>query len=162
LETREQEKTTEQEGSMKVTSSAFRHGERIPQQYSRNDSDKSPPLHIEGVPPGARSLAVIVDDPDAQRAPFTHWVMFNIDPKVVDINEDSVPESAKQGANDWGETEYGGPQPPSGEHRYLFNVFALNSKLDLPAGAKRSDLEREMSNRILDKAVLEGRYAAAA
>jgi Raf kinase inhibitor-like YbhB/YbcL family protein len=147
---------------MKVTSSAFRDGERIPQQYARNDSDKSPPLHIEGVPAGARSLALIMDDPDAKRAPFTHWVMFNIDPKVVDINEDSVPESAKQGSNDWGQTEYAGPQPPSGEHRYLFNVFALDSKLDLPAGAKRADLEREMGHHILDKAVLVGRYAAAA
>jgi Raf kinase inhibitor-like YbhB/YbcL family protein len=147
---------------MKVTSSAFRDGERIPQQYSRSDSDKSPPLHIEGIPAGARSLALIMDDPDAKRAPFTHWVMFNIDPKVVDINEDSVPTSAKQGANDWGQTEYSGPQPPSGEHRYLFKIFALDSKLDLPAGVKRSDLEREMSHHILDKSVLVGKFAAAA
>jgi Raf kinase inhibitor-like YbhB/YbcL family protein len=147
---------------MKVTSSAFREGERIPQQYSHKSSDKSPPLHIEGVPAGARSLAVIMDDPDAPRGLFTHWVMFNIDPKIADINEDSVPASAKQGTNSLGNSEYNGPQPPSGEHRYFFNVFALDSKLDLPSGAPRQDLEKEMGHHILDKAVLMGRYAAAA
>lgn len=147
---------------MKVTSSAFREGERIPQQYSRNASDKSPPLHIEGVPAGTRSLALIMDDPDAQRAPFTHWVMFNIDPKISDINEDSVPGSATQGENSWGNSEYNGPQPPSGEHRYFFNVFALDSKLDLPSGAKRNEVEQKMGRHILDKAVLMGKYAAAA
>src|SRR5687768_17050424 len=130
---------------MNITSPAFPHGGRIPTRYARADLDKSPPLHIEGVQPGAKSLALIMDDPDAPGGTFTHWLLFNIDPKLENIGEDSVPETARQGTNDWGEAEYGGPQPPSGEHHYLFNVFALDSKLDLPAGATRKDLEKEMS-----------------
>src|SRR6185369_12422742 len=127
---------------MRITSTAFGDGERIPQQYSRYHDDKNPPLHIDDVPPNARSLVLIMDDPDAPRGLFTHWVVFDIDPKTTDIGEDRVPEApARQGQNSWGEAQYGGPRPPSGEHRYFFRLFALDTLINLPRGSARADVE---------------------
>lgn len=146
---------------MRISSPAFRNGEYIPQQYSRDDEDKSPPLSIEGVPANARSLVLIVDDPDAPGGLFTHWVVFDMDPKTMEIGEDHAPENARQGTNSWGETQYGGPQPPLGEHRYLFHVYALDTTLDLPRGSTRTEVERAMSGHVVDVAELMGRYAAA-
>jgi Raf kinase inhibitor-like YbhB/YbcL family protein len=145
---------------MRITSPAFRHGEFIPRQYSRYGEDKSPPLDVEDVPANTRSLVSIVDDPDAPRGLFTHWVVFDLDPKTADIVEDHAPENARQGSNSWGETQYGGPQPPSGEHRYVFRVHALDTKLDLPRGSTRAEVERAMSGHALEAAELMGRYAA--
>jgi Raf kinase inhibitor-like YbhB/YbcL family protein len=145
---------------MKLTSPAFRDGERIPLQYSRDDADKSPPLTIEGVPTGAQSLVLLVDDPDAPGGNYCHWIVFDIDPDVRDIGEDSVPENARQGTNDYGEVQYGGPQPPSGEHRYFFKLFALNHKLDLPRGSTRDQVVRAMQPHIIDTATVMGRFAA--
>lgn len=145
---------------MKLTSPAFRDGERIPRQYSRDDADKSPPLTIEGVPAGTKSLALIVDDPDAPGGNYCHWIVFDIDPKLPEIGEDSVPQMARQGTNDYGEVQYGGPQPPSGEHRYFFKLFALDRKLDLPRGSTRDQVEQAMQGHILDTATLMGRFAA--
>src|SRR5688572_27123925 len=133
---------------MKITSVAFRDGERIPEQYSRDGADKSPPLHIVDVPAGTRSLALIMDDPDAPTGTFTHWIVFDIDPKLTDIGEDSVPQMSRQGTNDYGEVQYGGPQPPSGEHRYFFKLFALDKKLDLSRGSTRAEVERAMDGHI--------------
>ncbi|HMJ89785.1 MAG TPA: YbhB/YbcL family Raf kinase inhibitor-like protein [Candidatus Acidoferrum sp.] len=147
---------------MRITSTAFRDGEHIPQQYSRYHQNKVPPLHIEDVPADARSLALIMDDPDAPSGLFTHWVVFDIDPKTGDIDEDHAPEApARQGANSWGETQYGGPRPPSGEHRYFFHLYALDTKLDLAYGSIRAEVEQAMQGHVLDAAELMGRYAAA-
>ena len=125
---------------MKLSSIAFRHGEHIPIQYTRDGNDKSPPLQISEVPPNTRSLALIMDDPDAPRGTFTHWIVFDIDPKTFEVGEDHAPESGRQGANDWGQAEYGGPKPPSGEHRYFFHLYALDKKLDLPRGSTRDQV----------------------
>jgi Raf kinase inhibitor-like YbhB/YbcL family protein len=147
---------------MRITSTAFRNGEFIPQQYSRYHEDKSPPLHIDGVPPNARSLALIMDDPDAPRGLFTHWIVFDLDPKTTDIGEDHAPEApARQGANSWGEAQYGGPRPPSGEHRYFFRVYALDTIIDLPRGSTRAQVEQAMQGHVLDTTELMGRYSAA-
>ncbi|HTD67472.1 MAG TPA: YbhB/YbcL family Raf kinase inhibitor-like protein [Candidatus Limnocylindria bacterium] len=145
---------------MRITSSSFRDEEHIPRQYSRYGEDKSPPLHIEGVPANARSLVLIVDDPDATRGLFTHWIVFNIDPKTTDIGEDHVPEGARQGANGWGESQYGGPRPPSDDHRYFFRLYALDAELDLPRGSTRATIESAMRAHVLDTAELMGRFAA--
>lgn len=91
---------------------------------------------------------------------FCHWIVFDIDPKLSEIGEDSVPEMARQGANDYGEVQYGGPQPPSGEHRYFFKLYALNRKLDLPRGSTREDVEVAMRPHIVETASLMGRFAA--
>src|SRR5256885_4877144 len=146
---------------MRITSLAFRDGEHIPQQYSRYGQDKSPPLHIEGVPENAEGLVLIMDDPDAPRGLFTHWVVFDIDPKTRDIDEDHAPEPpARQGKNSWGETQYGGPRPPSGEHRYFFRLFGLDTRLNLPRGSEREQVENAMEGHIIAEAELMGRYAA--
>src|SRR2546423_3346282 len=125
---------------MRITSPAFRDEEHIPRQYTRDDKDKSPPLNIEGVPANAKSLLLIMDDPDAPRGTFTHWIVFDLDPKTEEIEEDHAPRNARQGTNDWGQTEYGGPKPPSGEHRYFFRLYALDEKIDLPRGSSRGEI----------------------
>jgi hypothetical protein len=146
---------------MRITSQSFRNGEFIPQQYSRYHNDKSPPLRIEDVPAEARSLVLIMDDPDAPSGLFTHWVVFDIDPKTTEIGEDHAPEApARQGQNSWGETQYGGPRPPSGEHRYFFRLYALGKRLDLPRGSTRDQIEQAMNGHVLETADLMGRYAA--
>src|SRR5882762_7399525 len=146
---------------MRISSLAFRDGEHIPQQYSRYGDDKSPPLRFEGVPANAESLLLIMDDPDASRGLFTHWVVFDIDPKTAEIDEDHAPETpARQGKNSWDETQYGGPRPPSGEHRYFFRLYALNMKLNLPRGSDRERVENAMEGHVIAEAELMGRYAA--
>ena len=144
---------------MKLTSQAFKDGRKIPDQYTKYGANHVPPLHFDNVPERARSLALVVDDPDAPSGTFNHWVLFNMDPKVRDIKEDRVPVMAMQGRNDFGEVEYDGPHPPSGEHRYFFKAFALDTMLPLTRGCKPQDLEREMKGHVLDSATLMGKFA---
>ena len=136
---------------MQITSQAFTNGGKIPDKYTM--------IHIEQVPEKARSLALIVDDPDAPKGTFNHWILFNMDPKIKDIKEDCVPVMASQGQNDFGEVGYGGPKPPSGEHRYFFKAYALDTVLPLGRASKRDELEREMKDHVLDSAMLMGKYA---
>lgn len=145
---------------MKISSSVFHNGETIPEEYGREAEDKSPPLVIDDVPAGAESLALIMDDPDAPGQVFTHWVLFNISPNATNLHEDVMPILMKTGINDYGETRYGGPKPPSGEHRYYFRLYALDTRLPLPRGATRAEVEGAMKGHILAKAELMGRYAA--
>jgi Raf kinase inhibitor-like YbhB/YbcL family protein len=144
---------------MKIISQAFAEGGKIPDQYTKYGADKIPPIHIDDIPERARSLALIVDDPDAPGGTFNHWLLFNLDPKTRDIKEDCVPVMATQGRNDYGDVAYGGPQPPSGEHRYFFKAYALDTVLPLARGTKRQELEREMKDHVLDSATLMGKYA---
>ena len=146
---------------MKITSSAFEEGDLIPRQYTREGADKSPPLHIEDVPEKAKSLVLVMEDPDAPNGTFTHWILFNISPTTKEIHEDSPPVMATQGRNDWGDVGYGGAKPPSGEHRYIIRLFALDGVLPLSRGAKRADVEKAMEGRVLEEAELVGRYAHA-
>src|SRR2546429_3487 len=97
---------------MKISSPVFKEGEKIPKDYTRDGADKSPPLHLEQVPEKAKSLALIMDDPDATKGTFNHWLLFNVDPNVHDIREGSAPVMATQGRNDWGEADYGGAEHP--------------------------------------------------
>lgn len=144
---------------MKITSQAFTQGGAIPNKYSRYGENRIPPLHLEEVPQNALSLALIVDDPDAPNGTFNHWLLFNVDPKIRDIKENCVPVLATQGRNDFGEIEYDGPKPPSGEHRYFFRAYALDSVLSLGRGSKRPELEREMKDHVIESAELMGKYA---
>jgi Raf kinase inhibitor-like YbhB/YbcL family protein len=145
---------------MRITSPVFRNGDFLPRQYTRDGEDKSPPLRIEDVPANTQSLVLIVDDPDAPRGVFTHWIVFDLDPKTFDIGEDHAPENARQGTNDWGQVEYGGPKPPSGEHRYFFRLFALDRKLDLSRGSTRRQVEGAMQGHVIATAELMGRYSS--
>ncbi|TAL05668.1 MAG: YbhB/YbcL family Raf kinase inhibitor-like protein [Verrucomicrobia bacterium] len=144
---------------MKITSQAFTDGGKIPDKYTMYGDNLIPPLHLDGVPEKARSLALVVDDPDAPSGNFSHWILFNMDPKIRDIKENSVPAMAMQARNDFGETEYDGPKPPSGEHRYYFKAFALDTMLPLNRGSKRPDFKREAKGHVLDTASLMGKYA---
>ena len=141
---------------MKLTSAAFAHNESIPSKYTCDGTDINPPLAIEGVPAGAASLALIMDDPDAPVGTWDHWIVWNIPPQTTLIGEKSVP--GVQGKNGWGRSDYGGPCPPKGTHRYFFKLYALDIKPDLKAGAPKAALEKAMQGHILAQTELIGLY----
>ena len=145
--------------SLKVTSSAFPDGGKIPKKYTCDHSNVSPPLRIENLPKDVKSLALIVDDPDAPGRTWTHWLLWNIDPKATEIREDSVPQNAVQGTSDFGSAKYGGPCPPSGSHRYHFKVYALDTALSLPSSANKAAMEKAMGGHIVAKGSLMGTYS---
>ncbi|ACB77341.1 YbhB/YbcL family Raf kinase inhibitor-like protein [Opitutus terrae] len=145
---------------MQLTSSAFRFGESLPDRFSREGGNVSPPLLFSDVPAPTQSLALIMDDPDAPRGVFTHWVLFNLEPNVGVLTENHVP-GGTPGRNDWGEVGYGGPRPPSGTHRYFFHAFALDGRLALPRGATRREVEQALEGHVLARAELMGRFTAA-
>ena len=145
--------------SMEITSPAFENGKQIPEKYTCDGENISPPLNFSGVPKGAKSLVIIMDDPDAPGKTFTHWLVWNIP-----ANTKGLPEGAKitypQGKNDFGEIGYGGPCPPPGTgiHHYRIKVFALDTFLDLSEGAARKDLEKAMSGHVMAEGTLIGLY----
>lgn len=145
---------------MKITSTAFKNNEQIPQEYTCDGDDINPPLKFEDVPNEAASLALIISDPDAvPKKPFYHWVLFNMDPGTDHIDEDSVPATAIEGKNDSDKLEYGGPCPPSGTHRYIFKLYALDSILDLEEGAVAQEVKQEMEGHIVETAEVIGLYS---
>lgn len=147
---------------MILKSPAFHEGEAIPKKYSYKDRNVNPPLSIKGVPGGAESLALVMDDPDAVKPAgkvWDHWVVWNIDPDTESIEEDSVPSGSVEGTTDYDERGYGGPNPPDGLHRYRFRLFALDRKLDLSGSATKDDLEKEIEGHVIEKAELFGTYA---
>lgn len=151
-------KSSGETAKLEITSTAFRAGATIPEQFSCKGANYHPPLAFEGVPAKAVSLALIVDDPDAPGGTFTHWLVWNIDAKTKQIAQSSVPSGAMQGKNDFGKAGYGGPCPPSGVHRYCFRLFALDRKLDLRSGAKRAAVDRALAGHILANGTLMGRF----
>src|SRR5512139_1583032 len=130
--------------AMTITSPAFRNGDRIPSKFTCDGEDVNPALNISNVPPAAKSLVLIMDDPDAPGGMWVHWVVWNIGPETKEIAEHSVPAGAKQGVNDFRKTPYGGPCPPSGTHRYFFKLYALDVLLDLGPGTTKGALEKAM------------------
>ena len=143
---------------MKIESPAFKNSELIPSKYTCDGEDINPPLVISDVPENAKSLVLIVDDPDAPGGTWVHWTIWNIDPQTKEIPENSCPKDAVEGITDSGRPGYSGPCPPSGTHRYFFKLFALNTTLNLGTSAGVADIEREMEGNILAKAVLIGLY----
>jgi len=150
----ERKKMTE----LKISSPAFVTNGYIPARFSCDGTDINPPLVFDNVPSEAKSLALIVDDPDAPVGMWVHWVVWNIDPATREIVEDNVPRNAAQGKNDWKRNTYGGPCPPSGVHRYFFKLYALDTRLNLGSGAAKTDLEKAMHGHILASAELIGLY----
>ncbi len=144
-------------GELKLASPAFKNNEMIPAKYTCRGEDINPALEISGVPSNAKSLALIVDDPDAPAGIWVHWVVWNM-PPTQKINEDSVPPGSSQGVTDFGRPGYGGPCPPSGTHRYFFKLYALDSNLNLGPNTKKSDLENAMKGHILAQTQLIGLY----
>ena len=148
---------------MRLTSSAFSDGGEIPIRYTCEGSDVSPPLAWRGVPDAARSLALIVDDPDAPdpAAPtrvWVHWVVVDLPPEMTGLAEDVTQLAhGRIGENDWNRTRWGGPCPPIGRHRYVFKLYALDCRLEL-AHPTKHELERAMAGHVLAEATLIGTY----
>jgi Raf kinase inhibitor-like YbhB/YbcL family protein len=142
---------------MELTSSAFGNGESIPRRHTCEGEDLSPPLSWSGVPEAARSLALIVDDPDAPSGTFTHWLAWGIDPAAGGLREGEA--APLEGRNDFGETGYRGPCPPPGHgpHRYFFRLHALEEDPELQPGAGKDELERAVAGAV-EVAELIGTY----
>jgi hypothetical protein len=141
--------------TMKISSPEFAHNQLIPKKFACEGEDINPPLVIEDVPAKAKSLALIMDDPDAPLGTWVHWVVFNL-PVIPRIEENSIP--GKQGITNSGRKGYHGPCPPSGTHRYYFKVYALDTMLDLKEGISKGALEKAMQGHILAQAELIGLY----
>ncbi len=139
-----------------VKSPAFQPNNQIPKKYSCDGEQINPPLTVEGVPKEAKSLALIVDDPDAPHGTFDHWVVWDIPPATTKIAEHSIPGT--EGLNGARQKGFMGPCPPSGTHRYFFKVYALNTELKLGAKTTKRELEKAMENHILAKGELIGLY----
>jgi hypothetical protein len=143
---------------MELTSPAFEHEGRIPVKYTCDGDNINPSLEIASVPEAARSLALIMDDPDAPGGTFVHWTVWNIPAGTEIIEQDSVPEGAQEGMTSFGQSGYGGPCPPDGEHRYYFKLYALGGDIYLDPSATKEDLEKAMEPYILEQAELMGYY----
>ncbi|RJQ28454.1 YbhB/YbcL family Raf kinase inhibitor-like protein [Candidatus Parcubacteria bacterium] len=144
---------------MIITSPAFEDNATIPEKYTCDGGDINPELHIHNVPEDAVSLALVVDDPDAPGGTFTHWTVWNIDPKTTRIKEESVPSNGVEGMTSFGRVGYGGPCPPPGKpHRYYFKLYALKDMLNLPNGTTIKEFEAEKERHLIEKAELIGLY----
>jgi Raf kinase inhibitor-like YbhB/YbcL family protein len=154
--------------TVSLTSSAFDPREPIPKEYTADGRNVSPPPSCGGVPSGAGSLALICEDPDAPRGLFTHWVIFNLPPGLTDLGkavpaEAGLPGGSTQGTNSFGKLGYRGPSPPPGKpHRYVFRLFALDTRLDLPPSTTRDQLLAAVTGHVLGRGELTGIYGRAA
>ncbi len=145
-----------------LESKAFDNGGVIPKKYGYKNGNISPPLEIKGVPENTLSLALIMDDPDAMGAVgkvWVHWVLWNIEPDALEINENSIPSHCLEGETDFGEVGYGGPAPPDKEHTYVFKLYALDQKLEAAGGSTKKQIEEVMKNHVIAETRLEGRYS---
>jgi hypothetical protein len=150
--------------SFNLEGSAFKNGGDIPQKFTCDGADISPPLEWGDPPPGTKSLALIADDPDAPAGTWVHWVMYDLEPQTRQLREgmaksEEIQGTGKQGLNDFGKIGYGGPCPPSGKyHRYYFKLYALDTKLNLRPRATKRDVEQAIKGHILAQTELMGRY----
>ena len=148
-------------GNLKLTSSAFSDGGEIPRECGYKNGNKVPPLTVSGIPEGTKSLALIMDDPDAMEAVgkvWVHWVVWNLQRNTEFLpGDDSM--NGREGMTDFGEVGYGGPAPPDKRHTYVFKLYALDTKLDLPDKSTKADVEKAMEGHIIEQATLTGTYA---
>ncbi len=150
--------------TLTVRSDSFSHNDMIPSRYTCDGQDISPHIAWSGAPEETKSFALLCDDPDAPVGDWVHWILFNIPPQITELSEGfsakggAIP-GIKAGITDFRKTEYGGPCPPGGTHRYFFKVYALDAPLSLKEGATKRDLLRAIEGHILGKGELVGRYA---
>ena len=147
-----------------ITSTVFTEGSKIPQNYTCDGEDISPPLAWSGVSDGTKSLALICDDPDAPMGTWVHWVLFNMPPSAEDLPasvppKETLDNGAKHGINDFRKFGYGGPCPPGGTHRYYFKLYALDTEINVEAGITKAQLLKTMEGHILTEGQLMGRYS---
>jgi Raf kinase inhibitor-like YbhB/YbcL family protein len=150
--------------TIKVESSAFQDGGFIPEKHTCDGEDVSPPLQWGPVPEGTVTWALVCDDPDAPMGTWVHWVVYDLPADVVGLPENVLPEKelengGKQGVNDFQEIGYGGPCPPSGEHRYFFKLYALDTKLNLNPGVTKSHLMIAMEEHVIGQGLILGKYS---
>jgi len=150
--------------NIQIASAVFSDGQAIPAKYTADGLDISPPLAWTNAPAGAKSFALIADDPDAPAGTWVHWVIFNLPPAATELAENTsklaqLPDGAKQGLNSFKKTGYNGPAPPPGKaHRYFFKIYALDTALDLKPGATKTDLLKAMDGHVLAQGQLMGTY----
>lgn len=148
--------------ALKLTSSAFADGERIPSRFTCDGAGVSPPLEWSGAPDGTRSFALLVEDPDAPNGTFAHWILWDIPPDTTSLLEDGMPpEGTRVAPNDYGGSTWGGPCPPYGTHRYFFNLFALDTTLGHIESPTRLALEDAIAGHVLERATLLAKYQRA-
>lgn len=151
------------ESKMELTSPTLQGGQ-IPLAYTCDGANISPQLSWSDAPPGTKSLALIVTDPDAPSGTFTHWILFNLPPNTRSLSpgvpeNDQLADGSRQGENDFDKTGYGGPCPPHhSDHRYLFTLYALDTTLDLPAGASKKQVDKAMKDHVLARGELTAHY----
>ena len=153
--------------AMTLGSAAFIHGGEIPARYTCEGRDRAPPLTWSGVPDAARSLVLIVEDPDAPdpeapRMIWVHWVLYNIPPTLRDLPEGctpaDLPQGTQEGINSWNRTGYGGPCPPLGRHRYFHRLYALDTVLPVMRKPARTEILAAMDGHVIAQAELVGTY----
>jgi Raf kinase inhibitor-like YbhB/YbcL family protein len=145
--------------SITVTSRAFQDGGKIPKKYTCDGDDVSPPLAWNGLPENTGSVALVVDDPDAPRGTFTHWVLLDLEPSTTELTEGQVPPGATQASNSAGRASYFGPCPPRGTHHYRFTVYALSEATGLPDGTKLDQALEAIDSRTLARGRLTALYS---
>ena len=145
--------------SIELHSPAFNDHAPIPPRFAKDGENTSPPLEWSGVPPAAE-LVMLCEDPDAPGRTFVHWVLAGLEPSRTGLAEGEVPQGAVEGSNDYGETGYGGPQPPVGDraHRYFFSLHAVAEPLGISPGASAADVRQAMDGKEVGRAVLVGTY----
>jgi Raf kinase inhibitor-like YbhB/YbcL family protein len=145
-------------GGLTISSPAFENNGLIPEKHTCDGKNVNPPLLIGTMPPATKSFALIVDDPDAPMGTWVHWVVWNIPAATREIRENSLPAEAKQGLNDFRKHEYRGPCPPSGTHRYFFKLYALDTILNLPSTAAKTDMGKAMAGHVIEHSEVVGLY----
>ena len=146
---------------MTITSSAFQPNELIPEEYGYHGHNINPPLTFSEVPAEAKSLVLLLEDPDAPDGVFTHWILYNMSPATLQILKGQLPLAAHQATNDFDQHTYAGPSPPHGKHRYFFKLFALDTTLKVEPTDKRQQIYDAMKGHVIAQAELIGVFAAA-
>jgi hypothetical protein len=155
----------EEDATVKLTSSAFEHEKGIPEKYTADGDDISPPLEWAEVPGDTRAFALLMEDPDAPAGTWVHWLLYDLPHTAAGLPENIIKEpktheGARQGRNDFGNYGYGGPAPPpAAEHRYVFELLALDAPIGLEPGASRQDIQTATEGHVLAIATLTGRYS---
>lgn len=148
---------------IQITSPAFKNQEMIPAKYTCDGQNISPPLEFTNIPEDTRTLALIVEDPDAPMGTFTHWITYNMPPDIAELPEalpddETLMNGARQGINDFDRIGYGGPCPPKGTHRYYFRIYALNAVIDSTSMVNKQDIWEKMQGQIITAGELMGKY----
>lgn len=144
---------------MKITSSAFENRQQIPMKYTCNGENINPPLEFSEIPREAKSLVLIVDDPDAPKETWIHWVVYNINPNLREVKEDNIPDDGTEAVTSFGKRGYGGPCPPSGVHRYFFKLYALNKTLPVEEDPDKKLILEDIKDSIIAQCGLVGLYS---